>query len=161
MSRIKITIAIAALALSGCVAQPSPNSSAPKPVVSLDAVLPPQSLLAEDTVTALTHDRSESRLSYVGVWATDGDKCAMMDQTQFDGFAVITPDSIRQSGGACTFGQGQPGSDTVGLDATCGAKGKKTTKKAMTVQMLSSQSMRLADPAGSPGVTMVRCRLLQ
>lgn len=161
MSRTNITIVLAALALTSCVSEPSPNSSAPKPVVSLDAVLPPQSLLAEDTVIALAHDRNRSRLSYVGVWATDGDKCAMMDQTQFDGFAVITPDSIRQSGGACIFGQGDPGSDTVNLDASCGAKGKKTTKKNMTVQMLSGQSMRLADPSGSPGVTMVRCRLLQ
>jgi len=152
---------MAALALSGCVSEPSSNSTARRPAVNLDAVLPPQSLLAEDTVMALTHDRNESRLSYVGVWATDGDKCAMMDQTPFEGFAVITPGSIRQSGGACTFEPGRPGSDTAGFDATCKAGGNRTTNQTFTVQMLSSQSMQLRSTPDRPAITMVRCRLQQ
>lgn len=161
MSRIKITITIVALALCGCVAQPSQNSGARKPAVNLDAVLPPQSLLHDDTNTALTHDRSESRLAYVGVWATDGDKCAMMDQTAFEGFAVITPDSIRRSAETCTFEPGQPGSDVARLDATCKGKGKKTTKRTISLQLLSSRSLYISTAQDSPGVAMVRCRLLQ
>jgi len=160
MSRIKITLSIMALALWGCVAPPSPHS-ARKPLVNLDAVLPPQSLLREDTLTALTHDRGESRLAYVGVWASDGDKCAMMDQTAFQGFAVITPDSIRQSGDTCTFEQGEPGSATLRFDATCEARGKKTTNRSITVQMLSTGSLYLSAAPDRPGVAMVRCRLQQ
>lgn len=158
MSRIKITVTIAMLALSGCVAQPSSQSA--KTVVNLDAVLPPESLLRKDTLSALHHDRSQSRLSYVGVWTTDGDKCAMMDQTAFQGFAVITPDSIRRSGETCEISQGEPGSVVNRLDATCKARGKKTTRRTISIQMLSSRQMRLSTGSDGDGTTMVRCRLL-
>lgn len=158
MSRTKFTLAIMALALSGCVAPPPP--SAKKPAVNLEAVLPPQSLLREDTLTALNHDRNQSRLPYVGVWATDGDKCAMMDQTAFQGFAVITPDSMRRSAETCTFEQGQPGSPYVRLEATCKARGNKTTRRALAIQMLSSRQMALTTAPGNPPTAMVRCRLL-
>jgi len=161
MSRIQTTLVIVLLALSGCVGQSSSGSSPKTPVVNLDAVLPPQSLLRDDTVVALTHDRGESRLAYVGVWATDGDKCAMMDQTAFQGFAVITPESIRRSGETCTFESGEPGSAVTRLDATCKASGRKTTKRSITLQMLSSRSLYLSTAPNNPGVAMVRCRLLQ
>ncbi|MEM5473491.1 hypothetical protein WNZ14_17300 [Hoeflea sp. AS60] len=161
MSRTKITLMIVSLALWGCVAQPSQNSGPKKPAVNLDAVLPPQSLLHDDTNTALTHDRGESRLAYVGVWATDGDKCAMMDQTAFEGFAVITPDSIRRSAETCTFEPGEPGSTSVRLDATCKARGNTSTQRTITLQMLSSRSLYLSATSATPAATMVRCRLLQ
>jgi len=148
------------LVLAGCVA-PQAQRSSKVAAINLDAVLPPQSLLRDDTVTALTHDRSESRLAYVGVWATDGDKCAMMDQTAFEGFAVITPDSIRRSAETCSFEPGEPGSPVASFDATCEAKGKKTGKRTISVQMLSSKSLYLSTAPGSPGVSMVRCRLQQ
>jgi len=162
MSRFGSTFMVLALALplalSGCVA---PQGSRPSNAfaVNLDAVVPPQALLREDTVTALTHDRSQSRLAYVGVWATDGDKCAMMDQTAFEGFAVITPDSIRRSAEACTFEPGEPGSSTSRFDATCKARGNKTTKRTFSVQMLSSKSLYLTTAPDRPGVKLVRCRL--
>jgi len=161
MSRIKTSIAIVTLALAlwGCVAQPSSNS-ARRPVVNLDAVLPPESLMREDTLTALHHDRSQSRLAYVGVWASHGDKCAMMDQTAFQGFAVITPDSMRRSAETCTFEQGQPGSPYVRLEATCKARGNKTTRRTLAIQMLSSRQMALTTAPGNPPTAMVRCRLL-
>jgi len=159
MSRIRIIVAIAMLTLSGCVSENSPKSAKP-PVVNLDAVLPPQSLLRDDTNAALTHDRGESRLAYVGVWASDGEKCAMMDQTAFQGFAVITPDSIRRSGETCEISQGQPGSAVNRLDATCKARGKKTATRSITLQMLSSRQMRLSTDTDASGTTMVRCRVL-
>ncbi|WP_417417430.1 hypothetical protein [Hoeflea sp.] len=161
MSRTKVTAMIVALTLCGCVAQSPQNTGGRKPSVNLDAVLPPQSLLREDTLAALTHDRSQSRLAYVGVWATDGDKCAMMDQTAFEGFAVITPNSIRRSAETCTFEPGEPGSDVARLDATCKARGRKTTKRTISLQMLSSRSLYLSTAPDRPGVAMVRCRLLQ
>ena len=163
MSRLKTTILLiaATLVLAACVSQPRSGPPPRRTAVDLDAVLPPQSLLREDTVTALTHDRSQSRLGYVGVWATDGDKCAMMDQTPFDGFAVITPDSIRMSSAACTIEPGQPGATSVRFDATCKAKGRKTTQRAISVQMLNSRNLYLTAAPGEPAVSMVRCRLQQ
>lgn len=159
MSRIKITVTIAMLALSGCVAQHS-SQSAKKPGVNLDAVLPPESLLREDTLSALHHDRSQSRLAYVGVWASDGEKCAMMDQTAFQGFAVITPDSIRRSSETCDISAGEPGSAANQLDAMCKAGGQKTTRRSISIQMLSGSQMHLSSESDTAGSTMVRCRLL-
>ncbi|WP_342887703.1 hypothetical protein [Hoeflea sp. AS16] len=161
MSRIRITAMIVTLALCGCVAQSPQNAGGRKTSVNLDAVLPPQSLLRDDTLAALSHDRSQSRLGYVGVWATDGDKCAMMDQTAFEGFAVITPNSLRRSAETCTFEPGEPGSNVARLDATCKARGRKTTKRTISLQMLSSRSLYLRTAPDRPGVAMVRCRLLQ
>ena len=160
MSRNWIAIAIAALALWGCVAQSSQRPARP-PAVNLDAVLPPQSLLQDDTLEALSHDRSTSRLAYVGVWATDGDKCAMMDQTAFRGFAVITPSSMRRSAETCSFDPGTPGSEAVRLEASCKARGNKTRKRDVTLQMLSSRSIYISMAPDGPGVQMVRCRLLE
>ncbi|MBU4530207.1 MAG: hypothetical protein KUA43_06165 [Hoeflea sp.] len=157
MSRLKtrILVMLAPFALAGCVSEPQSPPSPRMPVVNLDAVLPPESLLREDTLTALSHDRNASRLAYVGVWATDGDRCAMMDQTDFEGFAVITPDSIRQSSGTCTFAQPAPGETSVLLNATCKAGGNRT----VSIQMLNSQTMHLSTAPGQPGAQMVRCRL--
>lgn len=158
MSRTKIIITMAMLVLAGCVSEPSSKSSS-KPKVSLEAVLPPESLLREDTLAALSHDRSQSRLAYVGVWATDGEKCAMMDQTSFQGFAVITPDSIRRSNETCEIAQGEPGSAVNSLEATCKARGK-TTERNISLQMLSSRELYIGTSSDSPGTAMVRCRLL-
>jgi len=159
MSRTKIIVTMAMLVLAGCVSEPSSKSSS-RPRVSLDAVLPPESLLREDTLAALHHDRSQSRLAYIGVWASDGDKCAMMDQTSFQGFAVITPDSIRRSNETCEISPGEPGSAVNSLDATCKARGRNTTRRNISIQMLSSHELYLGTSSDSPGTAMVRCRLL-
>ncbi|MBC7281157.1 hypothetical protein [Hoeflea sp.] len=156
MSRLKtkLVVMLVPFVLAGCVSEPQPGVPS-KPVVNLDAVLPPQSLLRDDTLAALAHDRNVSRLAYVGVWATDGDKCAMMDQTEFEGFAVITPDSIRQSGGTCTFVPTAAGEASVRLDATCKARGNRV----FSIQMFNSQLLHLSTAPGQPGTSMVRCRL--
>ncbi len=162
MSRTK-TIALAAvLALAGCVAHPGsgthPATSARASLVDPDAVLPPQVLLREDTVTALTHNRSQSRLAYVGVWAVDADHCAMMDQTSFEGFAAITPDSLRQPGETCSFEPGAPGEGSVRLEASC-TRNRKISNRPILVEMLNSQSMVLSNDADRPGTRMIRCHL--
>ncbi|MEP3438913.1 MAG: hypothetical protein ABJN75_19345 [Hoeflea sp.] len=161
MSRLKINLLVMLLplALAGCVSQPSSGSASRPPAVDLDAVLPPQSLLRDDTIAALTHDRNQSRLGYVGVWATDGDKCAMMDQTAFEGFAVITPDSIRRSSGTCTFEPGTPGETSARFDATCKARKKTTVKQSYSVQMLNSETLYLGTAPDKSATRMVRCRL--
>jgi len=159
MSRLKMTLLgmLVPLVLAGCVSEPQSTPSSRVPVISLEAVLPPESLLRDDTLAALSHDHSRSRLAYVGVWASDGDKCAMMDQTEFEGFAVITPDSIRRSSGTCTFPPTSPGETSVMLDATC--KGRGSRNRAYGVQMIDSQSLNLSTAPGQPGTQMVRCRL--
>ena len=157
MSRLKmkLLVMLVPLAAAGCVAQPPSNPPSRVPVISLEAVLPPESLLRDDTLAALSHDHRSSRLAYVGVWASHGDKCAMMDQTEFEGFAVITPDSIRRSTGTCTFPPTPPGETSVVLDATCKGRGNRT----YSIQMLDSQSLNLSNAPGQPGTQMVRCRL--
>ncbi|KGF68795.1 hypothetical protein LL06_14810 [Hoeflea sp. BAL378] len=158
MSRIKTTLIVLPFVLAGCVSEPASRPEPRTPAVDLDAVLPPQSLLREDTVAALAHDRNESRLAYVGVWATHGDKCAMMDQTAFEGFAVITPDSIRQSTGTCSFEPGAPGETNVSFNATC-ESGRKRTNRLISVQMLNAETLALGTMPDQPAVPMVRCRL--
>ena len=74
----------------------------------------------------------------------------MMDQTAFEGFAVIGPDSIRQSGGSCSFEQGMPGNTSVRLEATCKARRKKTVSRTYYIQMLDSQSLALGTAADQP-----------
>ncbi|MCY0146286.1 hypothetical protein OEG84_00770 [Hoeflea sp. G2-23] len=162
MSRNKNIALAALLALAGCAAQPGsggrPATAARVPLVDPDAVLPPQVLLREDTVTALTHNRSQSRLAYVGVWAVDADHCAMMDQTRFEGFAVITPDSLRQPGETCSFEPGAPGEGSVRVEASC-KRNRKTSQRPILLEMLNSQSLVLSNDADGPGTKMIRCHL--
>ena len=161
MSRLEIILLalLLPLALAACVSQQETGQSSRTPAVDLHAVLPPQSLLRDDTLSALSHDRNASRLGYVGVWATDGEKCAMMDQTEFQGFAVITPDSIRQSAGSCKFEPGAPGETSIRFEASCKARGKTTVNRAYQIQMLNSETLYLGTDPGQPGKQMVRCRL--
>jgi hypothetical protein len=109
MSRLTSTINAAASAallsavLAGCSAQSGPKKPRSVTPPNFESLTPPQSLLREDTIEAGTHDRSSSRLAYVGVWAVSGDACAMMDQTAFEGYAVITPGSLRHPDETCSF----------------------------------------------------------
>lgn len=161
MSRLKTRYlaVLLPLALTGCVSEPSSRPVSRVPAVDLHAVLPPESLLREDTLAALAHDRNASRLGYVGVWAADGDRCAMMDQTEFEGFAVITPETIRHPAGTCTFPRTAPGETAAQLNATCEARGKTTGPRAFSIQMLNSEQLYLSTTPGQPGAQMVRCRL--
>ena len=158
MSRLKAQYLLVPVLLAGCVSEPASRPVARTPAVDLHAVLPPESLLRDDTLAALAHDRNQSRLAYVGVWAADGDRCAMMDQTEFEGFAVITPETIRHPAGTCTFPPTAPGETSAALNATC-TSGKKTGSRAFSVQMLNSEQLYLSTTPGQPGTKMVRCRL--
>lgn len=162
MSRLKTSILVMAAllpwAISGCVSEPGSQPTAKRSLIDPNAVLPPQVLLREDTNEALSHNRSESRLAYVGVWAVDADTCAMMDQTSFDGFAVLTPQTLRRSDETCSFEPGQTGSSSLQLEATCEANGS-STNRTLGVHMANSQSLRLINAPGEPGSTYVRCHL--
>jgi hypothetical protein len=162
MSRLTSTIiaaasaALVSLALAGCVAQSSSQKSGPATPENFHLLMPPQSLLQEDTVEAASHDRNSSRLAYVGVWAKSGDACAMMDQTAFDGYAVITPGSLRHPGETCSFEPGAPGQGNLQFDASCKVK-RKARNRTIVVEMQNSRSMRLSIDGESR--SMVRCYL--
>lgn len=120
--------------------------------------MPPQSLLREDTIEAASHDRSISRLAYVGVWAKSGDACAMMDQTVFDGYAVISPGSLRHPGETCSFEPGAAGQGYLQIEASCKVK-RKTRKRAITISMANSIAMTLSVDGESQ--TLTRCHMLK
>lgn len=157
ISRLNLTVFLGiAVALSGCVSEPASRTKPRAVPANFHSLMPPQSLLREDTVEAASHDRSLSRLAYVGVWAKSGDACAMMDQTAFDGYAVITPGSIRQPGSDCTFEPAAAGEGEVQLNAACTVK-RKTTRRAITLQMENSERLRLTEAGHS--ISLVRCHL--
>lgn len=162
MSRLPSTMIAAASAvllaavLAGCAAQSGPQKPRPVTPPNFESLTPPQSLLREDTVEAGTHDRNASRLAYVGIWAQSGDACAMMDQTAFDGFAVITPGTLRYPGETCSFEPGAPGQGYLQGEASCKA-GRKTVKRTLSVEMLSRSAIRLSIDGADQN--LVRCHL--
>lgn len=162
MSRLTSTIiaaasaALLAAALAGCAAQSSPPQPRPVAPPNFESLTPPRSLLREDTIEAGTHDRNESRLAYVGIWARSGDGCAMMDQTAFDGFAVITPGTLRHPRETCSFEPGAPGQGYMQGEASCKV-GRKTIKRAISMEMLSRSAMQLSIDGADQN--LVRCHL--
>lgn len=154
----RLLIFVGVLTLAGCVADsggPRNQNAVPE---NFHSLMPPQSLLADDTLEAARHDRSTSRLAYVGVWAASGDACAMMDQTVFDGYAVITPGGLRQPGETCTFELGRSGQGAHVFQASCRA-GRKTLERAIVVTMQNSDRLELKTGDNGPGRTYVRCHL--
>jgi hypothetical protein len=147
-----------ALILAGCMAPSGSQQVRGTTPENFHSLMPPQSLLRDDTVEAATHDRGVSRLAYVGVWAVNGESCAMMDQTAFDGYAVITPGGLRQSGSACTFEPGVSGQSVQRFEANCKV-GRKTKKRSILVAMQNSQTMRLSFGDVAPARNYVRCHL--
>jgi hypothetical protein len=164
MSRLTTSIfttasaALLSVALVGCQTEPSSKSSRPAVPANFSSLMPPQSLLRDDTIEAASHDRSASRLAYVGVWAKSGDACAMMDQTAFDGFAVITPGSLRRPGETCSFEPGAPGQGYLQFEASCKVKRKKR-KRTITISMMNSTAMSLS--VDSQSQTLTRCHMLK
>jgi hypothetical protein len=148
--------ALLGVVLAGCSAQSGPKKPRSVTPPNFESLTPPQSLLREDTIEAGTHDRSSSRLAYVGVWAVSGDACAMMDQTAFEGYAVITPGSLRHPDETCSFDAGAPGQAYSQFEASCKV-GRKTLKRMITVDMATRNAMRLTIDGRSHAMT--RCHL--
>ncbi|TDH35667.1 hypothetical protein E2A64_10010 [Pseudohoeflea suaedae] len=136
-----------AAALKGVRADPDPG-----------AVTPPEMVLRKDSVEALKHDRRASGLPYVGVWAAEEAGCRKMDQTTFDGYAVITPSSIRQSTDSCSYEQASGQGGTFSLAASCEADGA-TSQRMINITMVNQKSLLIQNRADEPGTTMIRCHL--
>ena len=124
-----------------------------------DAVLQTANKLARDTQEAATHDRSQSKLPYIGAWAASAQGCAQIDQTVYDSFAVITPTSIRQFEESCTYSPPPTTSNVHRLDVTCTAEGE-TSRRVITIEIVTGQTIRFQNSTPS-GRTweMYRCHL--
>jgi hypothetical protein len=142
--------------LYGCTAQSGAQKPRPVTPPNFHSLMPPQSLLRDDTIEAASHDRAQSRLAYVGVWAKSGEACAMMDQTAFEGYAVITPGTLRQPGETCTFDQGEPEQGYLRFEASCKA-GRKSRTREITVYMQDAEKMQLGIDGTARSLT--RCHL--
>lgn len=164
MSRLTTSIfaatsaAFLSMALAGCQTESPSKPSRPAVPANFSSLMPPQSLLRDDTIEAASHDRNSSRLAYVGVWAKSGDACAMMDQTAFEGYAVITPVSLRHPGETCSFESGAPGQGYLQLEASCKIK-RKTRKRTINIAMANSTAMTLSIDGQSQ--TLTRCHMLK
>jgi hypothetical protein len=149
-------LVLALVALAGCVASedkaPSGLPADPGPVT------PPAQVLQEDTVEALRHDRRQSGLPYVGVWAADAAGCRKMDQTTYDLFAVITPTTVRQFEESCTYERQSAQGGTFSFAASCEAEGAKS-ERTIGITMVNDKSLLLQNIPTRPGTTMIRCRL--
>lgn len=145
--------------LSGCVG--SGGSSAVNGVKAdpdPGAVTPPEMVLREDSIEALKHDRRTSGLAYVGVWASEEAGCRKMDQTPFEGYAVITPTTLRQPDETCSYEQASGQGGTFSLKATCEANGAKS-ERTINITMVNQRSLLIQNRTDQPGTTMIRCRL--
>lgn len=155
---VTAALALAGLVLAGCLSEPTPKLVRSAVPDNFNSLMPPRTLLRKDTVEAASHDRGASRLAYVGVWAETGDSCAMMDQTTFDGFAVLTPSSLRRLGETCNFEPGEPGRGVLNLEASCKKK-RKAVKRTIMVEMQDSDTLRLSVGDPSHGQDLVRCHV--
>lgn len=156
---ISAGLVAACLAIAACApqggARPGDRATArPAP----DAATPPESLLQEDTVAALRHDRRASGLAHVGVWAATYEGCAMIDQTAYDGFAVITPEGVRQFEETCRTVDARREGGRVTLSAECKAEGA-ASRRTIVVTVVDAQTIHILNPPGTAGFSLKRCHL--
>ena len=121
------------------------------------AVLASQSNLQPDTIEAALHNRGQSKIAYIGVWASSPDGCRLIDQGVYDGFAVITTNHIRTFEEVCQVTTRPMLQNPETLDALCSAEGQ-ASKSRMTIEMVNSQSMKLKHE-GTSGFNLTRCHL--
>lgn len=150
-------------ALSACnettdLSQTSPENEVIRTAQNPDAVLSPPEKLQEDTLLAARHDRSVSKIPYVGAWAADASGCALIDQGVYDGFAVITASTIRQFEEGCTYLPPENASNVHELQATCQAEGE-TSERVIRIEMVNSENLKLTNIEGREGFDLIRCNL--
>lgn len=122
-----------------------------------DANLAASDKLQADTLEAAKHDRTKSKIAYIGVWAASAPGCAKIDQDVYDSFAVITPSQVRQFEEVCAIKAAPLTSNTTILEARCSAEGE-TRKGTIRIEMLNGQSMMFSHGDGKP-YPLYRCHL--
>lgn len=123
-----------------------------------EAILQPKSKLQEDTIVAAEHDRTESKIPFIGVWAASASGCALIDQGVYDSFAVITPSGIRQFEEICTYVPRESASNLHELVSTCQAEGETNTH-IKRIAMVNGQNLKLSNIEGRAGFDLLRCNL--
>ncbi len=122
-----------------------------------EAVLSSPSKLRPDTLEAARHDRSQSKIAYVGAWAGLASQCKQIDTSVYDGFVVITPTSLRQFEEGCIINGKPLASNSEVIVAACKAEGQ-TYKSSYRIEMVNAQTM-IFGLEGRNKTTMTRCRL--
>lgn len=133
---------------------PPPSTSVT--AMNPEAILSPKDKLQADTIAATEHDRSASKIPYIGAWAASPDGCALIDQSVYDSFAVITPTSIRQFEEGCTYTPPPLQSNVHQIQATCTAEGE-TSQRTIRIEVVNSETIRLSNIEGRAGTEMYRC----
>ncbi len=123
-----------------------------------EAILQPKNRLQEDTIVAAEHDRNESGIPYIGVWAASAPGCSLIDQGAYDSFAVITPSGIRQFEEVCTYVPRESASNLHEMVATCRAEGETATH-VKRIEMVNGQNLKLSNIEGRAGFDLIRCNL--
>jgi hypothetical protein len=125
---------------------------------TVTALLQPAAKLAPDTVEAALHDTKASKISYIGVWAADDAGCAKIDQTPYDGFAVITGKSIRQFEETCAINAAPPASNPVSVQAKCTSEGDSSSRQ-ISLLTTAIGGLQIINKPGAKPVEYVRCEL--
>ncbi len=144
---------------------PAPKSAAAESelapmneTVASTSLLAPAAKLAPDTLEAARYDYRASKIFYIGAWATDDAGCAKIDQGPFDGFAVITPKSIRQNEEICAINAAPSEDNPASLQASCKAAGA-TASRQITLFVTAIGGLQLINKAGAAPIELVRCEL--
>lgn len=122
-----------------------------------EAVLSSIDTLMPDTIQAARINRNETNIPYTGVWASNAKGCAQIDQDVYDGFAVITLETVRTFEEVCEISAETPQSNPVTLDASCSAEGE-TNPSRLIIEMVNGQNIKLKHE-GTAGFELTRCQL--
>lgn len=122
-----------------------------------DAILSSPDHLLADTIDAAQHDRTESKIAYIGAWASDARGCGQIDQDVYDGFVIVTPTQVRSFEEICEIKAAPMQSNPTTLNAMCSAEGE-TYESKFIIEMVRGGEMKFKHE-GTSGFNLIRCQL--
>ena len=120
------------------------------------ALTPPSMVLREDTLAALSHDRSDGR-RYIGAYTDSIASCSMVDQTPVGSLVVISPDQIRIRDKTCKYEEQSRQGQSYRLGLMCRDE-SLVDHKEFTVSLSGGDTMFLSD-VGGDRLKFIRCKL--